>query len=911
MAGALDKNTYKWKWDYRVRQIFSIAKPVDATTNKIEPFTESELRGYRSLAKLIKSDLQSDKSRNEATLKSKVSSLKSIFNVTNTLDEPDVRPANSLDQKVMLNNIFDEVNLPKDSDQGEPAKPKGRPQLPMPTPPAPPLAIEPNDNIVLAADAPTIYDAIKEADIRAINLETKSPAFNPEQTFSVTITPSVAGAITVNLTPIQYAALAGLKGVVRLLLKQKVDPTKRIMTEDKTVNKPILQAVKDYRKNDEDKADVVYIFMIVNRAIQDATDDYSSGVPLDKKYGEGLAKDVDKSLAKLLYDREYKELETPTQPLPTAVKTTSVKVEEAKKKGKEDAEMKEPRDSAYAVGSTTKTAQEIAGYNAEYTKVRVGKDAISGKEDGEKGYPINPEYITASTTKTDEEKKAYGQAYDKARATYQGEKDALLNEDSKFAILESQLSIAYTDGAANPEHKKTVQKLYDIAYEANRGKTADLVKEAGYVGAYPPSETVLSGNFFGFGSDLNKLIGFDTSGKQPVTDTYAKYKEGLVEFVKNLQSVIGQAKYAGYMDGLKKAPKYTTPGRISVKGKEYAIDFGKLNTRITELPALSDAGGLQETAEFGEAQRILTELRRMRDSSDQANSLQGMITYLRSQLDANNTPKIKQILKTIAVSQPVGGRSVAKKARDAAERAAKAARLAARAAEAAAPEEVKTGKERRRAWNEAAAAEGAPGAAAEGEGEAARLAAEGEGEGEGAEGEGARLAAEGEGEGEGAEGEGEGEGAPGAAAEGEGEAARLAAEGEAARLAAPTLLSKAKTAIAAVPGKIAAVPGKIAAVPGQIVTGLGAVTTKTQLYDLVNNAFSTLPKYVENPVANIPKGVAPDDPSLSSDVHPIKRIQAVYDREFERGTKEGLKKGGTRRKSRKSTRLTKKQKSKK
>ena len=104
----------------------------------------------------------------------------------------------------------------------------------------------------------------------------------------------------------------------------------------------------------------------------------------------------------------------------------------------------------------------------------------------------------------------------------------------------------------------------------------------------------------------------------------------------------------------------------------------------------------------------------------------------------------------------------------------------------------------------------------------------------------------------------------------------------------------------------------IAAVPGQIVTGLGSVTTKTQLYDLVQRTLSTLPKYDEKPIGAIPKGVSPDDPSLDNRVEPIKRVQAIYDREFERGTKEAMRRtGGTRRKTKKSNRLTKKQGSKK
>jgi hypothetical protein len=104
-----------------------------------------------------------------------------------------------------------------------------------------------------------------------------------------------------------------------------------------------------------------------------------------------------------------------------------------------------------------------------------------------------------------------------------------------------------------------------------------------------------------------------------------------------------------------------------------------------------------------------------------------------------------------------------------------------------------------------------------------------------------------------------------------------------------------------------AVSSGLGAVGESVVTGLGTVTTKSQLYDSVQKAFSSMPKYVPSTLKTIPKGVAPDDPSLGSDVHPTKRVQAMYDREFERGTKEGMRKGGTRRTSKTSKRFTKKQ----
>jgi len=295
------------------------------------------------------------------------------------------------------------------------------------------------DNITLAANPSTLYEAIREADIRGLTRELADSSYNPEQTFSATIaSPSDANApgfpITTNLTPLQYAALAGLKGVVRFLLQRT---TSDVL---KPINKlSVKEAIASYRKADRDKDEIRYIFDLADAAIRDAADDFTSGSDLDKKYGKGLVGKINQDLSNKLYEREYKDLQSP-KPLPaTAPKSTSALVTDATQ---------------------------------------------MGQDDGERGAPKNPVY----DTKPPQEQEAYGKAYDKGYAKYQGEKDGRLNESNDVSKLTGQFSAQYVPGS----HKDDVDKAYNTAYEANKGKTADLVKEAGYVGAYPHNEAVLS-----------------------------------------------------------------------------------------------------------------------------------------------------------------------------------------------------------------------------------------------------------------------------------------------------------------------------------------------------------------------------------------------------------------------------------
>lgn len=646
------------------------------------------------------------------------------------------------------------------------------------------------DNILLGDNPPSLYEAIRDANIRALTREISNPIYNPDQTFSVTINPpGGTDPIMTQLTPLQYASLKGLKGTVRYLLNNTTpDLTKTI--NDKSVK----EAVIEYRKEDFDKDEIRYIFDIVETALRDAMDDFTSGADKDTKYGESLKGEINQKLAKNVYNREYNDLKSP-KPLPaSAPKAISILIEDAKE---------------------------------------------AGKADGSKDAPKNPAFLsTAVAPKRPQEQEAYNKAYDKALSAYHGERDAKLDESKDPEKLTPKFSKHY---AEEPSHKSDVEKVYNDAFDKNRGKTPDLVKQAGYVGTYPPSQSLLSGNFFGFGSQLSKIVGFDTSGTTPKTDTDAQYKEGLVEFVKNLQSLIGQAKYAGYTDGRKRNTKYTTPGKIGVNGKEYAVDFGKLNTQITDLPSVSDTGVLQETEESGEADRILTELRRMRDSSADNDSLQAMVEYLRTQSETNSNAKIRQILKSIVVSQKGGVINPILRQR-----------LQRQISEID-NEDVKNRLLDR--FNEEVTDD-----------QFKQLETE------------AKTALQAQ---------------PQPPAD-----VPEAVEPPPAEVSGPNILSRTLD--------------KASQLGTSVITGLGTVTTKTQLYNAVQQAFSNIPKYVTTKLKNIPGGISPDDPSLEDDVHPIKRVQAMYDNEFERGYKEATRPtGGTRRRTRKRDRVTKKQRSKK
>lgn len=894
MAGASDKQKiadYNKGWNYNVRTIFF------AITPKNGKLTDDQIDKYVKQLIAIDNDIRTVKPEKltDKLLKQRVDKLIKDYENSGDIQIPGGINFVPSEKRVQdLTEIFRDENMPttkqiedsrKRVGSSKDDKPKGRPQIAKPVPPTGPF--EPNNNIALADNPPTIYDAIKEGDIRRINAEIKDSSFDPDQTFQVTISPPGGAAnIETQLTPLQYAALAGLKGYVRLLLKAKGDLTKKIN------GLSIRDAVEQYRVKDEDKTYVKFVFEIADTAFKDATDDYSSGAKLDTKYGEGMKDDVDKALAKLIYEREYKELDNPTIPK-TPKKTTTGLVDEAKRRGKEDAEKGLERSAEYL---TAKPEIEKNAYQAEYTKYIVEKDKKKGKTDGESGSPRDVSY----DTKTPEEKEAYGKEYDKAFAAYQGEKDALVNQPPNYTGIETSLS-QYYQTTTNDFYKTSVKKIYDDAYEKNRSKTSDLVKQAGYVGTYPPSETLLSGNFFGFGSDLNKIIGFDTSDSTPKTDTDAKYKEGLVEFVNNLQSIIGQAKYAGYTDGRKRNAKYTTPGKISVGGKEYAIDFGKLNTQLKELPGLD--GPLQETIDFADANRLLNRLKSIRDSAE---TLEDMVTFLRNQSESHPNDKIKQILKTIAVSQrggvinPIRKNILRRKIEEVNDQDIKTTLLNRfnqeltddqfQQLETEVNSELNplTRAQQRQRWLEAASNIQPQLQPQEQEAAAPEAAA------------------------------------PEAAAP-------EAAASEAAAPEEPSILSRtlartkdfgtsvatgATTGLQAIGTAATTGVQTIASAPSAfgkfVVTGLGTVSTKTELYNIVQKAFSSIPKYVTTQLKPLPTGISPDDPEIKSDVHPIKRVQAMYDKEFERGYKEAMRPvGGTRRKSKKSNRITKKKVSKK
>lgn len=952
---------YRWKWNYRVREIFRSLTGYVPGGAPPRALTNAEIVPYGVQSDLISADIR-NRAANPLTddlLRSRVTALAAGYGVAVPATAIPVMPVAKAAKTAILETIFPRPSVP---DAGRitaaraavgvaaaPVAPRAPAVVYRPTgipAVAPrPANSEGTDNIVVGPNPPSLYVAIQDANIRALTRELSDSSYNPEQTFSVTINdPAGAGAngfpITTDLTPIQFAALKGLKGIVRYLLNNSTPDL------SKTINGLTLKdAVVTYRKADFDKDEIRYIFDIVETSIRDAMDDFTSGVDKDSNYGKSLDTEVNKKLAKKFYDREYDDLKSP-KPLPaTAPKPTSSLVEDAKK---------------------------------------------AGTEDGSKDAPKNPSYLaTAIPPKTPQEQESYGKAYDKAVAAYYGERDAKLNEQKDIGKLASQFSTYY----AEPSHQTEVEKIYDNTYEKNRTKTSDLVKESGYVGTYPPSQTLLSGNFFGFGSELSKIVGFDTSGTTPKTDTDAQYKEGLVEFAKNLQSIIGQAKYSGYTDGRKKNAKYTTPGKITVAGKEYAVDFGKLNTQLTELPSVSETGVLQETEESGYAERILTELRRKRDSPAEADSLQGMIGYLREQSETNPNTKIKQILKTIVVSQKggniqyggaptplekIGLASLITTIRDSVVKQAFLDRLTPNISDtsfsklqaevdskianqqqadqqAEAEEELDaeppkqaisakdidgiklridklknttikqtlqdraiptlTAREYRtldidvaKAYNRELGLLATIKTLADPDIKQSLL-----NEYETVTNEDILTALE-------------------MKVKNELQRNPLAVRIQSLKdkkdfetrfrnpgenmdnlkqlvddqyaLENPGIGERLQSGI--LKAKFA-VEDASSAVGKSVITGLGTVTTKSQLYNLVQQAFSNIPKYVTTKLKDTPSGVSPDDPSLEKDVHPIKRVQAMYDREFERGYKEALRPtGGTRRKTKKSNRITKK-----
>lgn len=738
---ALTPREYEWRWKYKVRQIFNLANPLNAVGNRVA-LTNDQIDAYVKENDLVTADLAANRNITPQGLGKHVSDLRTNLRATRgQLGQAQADPG-PLGEAAILDPIYP----PNRPDPQQIAASRARiaagappagipPQQPQQQPRAPqvtqkpigitpivqinPQNIQPNDNITLAANPPSIYEAVQDANIPALVREIADPNYNPEQTFSVTIAdPGFAPPagvqqpvypLTKNLTVLQYAALKGLKGIVRYLIRNsKSDLSKKID------GLSMVNAVKTYRKNDSDKDEIRYIFDIVEAAVRDASDDFTSGVSKDANYGNVLTGQINQQLSKTIYNKQYDELTNPS-PLPTtAPRTTSSLVEDAKK---------------------------------------------NGKEDGERGYPKNPDYAT----KPPQEQEAYGKEYDKGFAKYSGERDGKLNEPDNLSKLTSQFSAYYLAGP----HKDEVDKIYNDAYNANRSKTVDISKEAGYVGTYPASDALLSGNYFGFGSELNKIIGFDMSDKISTFDTDTSYKEGFAEFVKQVNQLLGQAKYAGYIDGNKKNAKYTSLGKIVVNGKQYAVDFGKLNTQI-KTQIVDASGNTTANPDFTEATRILNLLRGARDSPRITFNV--MIDIFENILTPNavnstTNPKIKEIL------QPILDRQVRTPA------------------------------------------------------------------------------------------------------------------------AAPTGLLQPLL---------------------QDVASIESVNSKSQLYDLLKIKLSIIPKYEEVQVKEIPRGVKPDDPSLTVDVNVPRRLQKIYDLEFDRGSRDALRtKGGTRRRSRKADRFTKKNRSSK
>ena len=594
-ATGLSQDEYRWRWKYRVRQLFDLATPDDGAGNR-EDLTDDQIRAYVAQNSLIEDDLRprENTGRTQNKLNGRVNTLKNGLGIARGPRLADVPMPIPADQRGALAAVFPDDKMPtrarmdavRGKAPGASAGPRKRPEgISDATTVVDP---QPLTSVTLPADASNLFTYIKEADVRNLTRELSDPAYDPEQTIKVTITPIAAGAVAIpdiSVTPLQYAALAGLKGVVRLILQRSTPNVSK-----KINNLKILEAIKDYRSNDVDKNEVDRIFKIVTTSVQDAVDDFSGGVSLDSKYGDALTKDIDKKLAKTIYDREYKELESP-KPLPvTAPKTTSKNVEEAKKKG---------------------------------------------KEDGEAGSSMNPEYAT----KTAQEKEAYGKEYDKSRAKFQGQKDGVLGETGGITNIESELSEYYRGPDSVPTHVEEVKKIYKDAYEANKNKESDLAKEAGYVGKYLSVDS-LSGNYFGFGSDLNKIIGFDVESSDVGKESENQYQEGFAEFLKEYKTLIGQAKYAGYTDGRNKNAKYTSLGKIKISDKQYPVDFGKLNTTIKTQPELDATSKPAESPDYKEAQRILVD---MGTQMNTVANIDDLFTWLKTRFEDISSPKIKQL----------------------------------------------------------------------------------------------------------------------------------------------------------------------------------------------------------------------------------------------------------------------------
>lgn len=618
MAANYGKDVYKWRWDSRVRQLFNLRNP---GPDRRRRFTNEELNVYVAQLNAIETEYNDPARRGRVftddMLEPKVVALAVGlgYPAPPALGDIPRRPGNAGEITAALNAIYPTANMPpadaleaarrrvgleavaRVAAPAAPAAPRGRPNI------ADAAAVvdpQPLTSVVLPAGASQLFTYINESDVRNLTRELSDLLYNPEQTTKVTITPPGGAAIqNVDVTPLQYAALAGLKGVVRLLLNKSVsDVSKKIN------NLTVGQAIEQYRSNDVDKNEVKRIFQIVDTAVKDAVEDFTEGNALDSKYGDRLTKDTDKKLAKIIYEREYKELESPKSLSVTAPKTTSRTVEEAKKKG---------------------------------------------KEDGGIGSSMNPEYAT----KTPQEKEGYGKEYDKARAKFQGEKDGVMGETGGITNIENELSEYYTGPNSVPAHIEEVKKIYNDIYDANKDKTVDIAKESGYVAKYLTIDSI-SGNYFGFGSELNKIIGFDSESSETGKESENKYQEGLAEFLKEYKTLIGQAKYSGYMDGRNKNAKYTSLGKITVSGKQYAVDFGKLNTTIKTQPELDATSRPVENPEYNQASYILNRLSAIKNDTEL--DIPDMIDQLSRQLSRPEvSDKIKQVLQPIISSQRGGG----------------------------------------------------------------------------------------------------------------------------------------------------------------------------------------------------------------------------------------------------------------
>ena len=274
------RDVYRWKWDYRVRQLFDLVNPAPG---RGRAFTNANLNEYVRQDNAVTQDVATV-ARGQFTdvlLQPKVDALARVLGQAAAvagLPAIPRKPNRPADATRDLDNVYPAGSMPTPAAlaaararvgvvpaapgprgpvgvPGAPARPTGIP--PVGPPPANPL---PTDNIVLAANPPSLYEAIQDANIRTLARELSDPNYNPEQTFKVTINDPVGGApgfpiVDLDVTPLQYAALKGLKGVVRYILNNTTSElTKKIN------GKSIKQAVIDYRKLDTDKNEIQYMF---------------------------------------------------------------------------------------------------------------------------------------------------------------------------------------------------------------------------------------------------------------------------------------------------------------------------------------------------------------------------------------------------------------------------------------------------------------------------------------------------------------------------------------------------------------------------------------------------------------------------------------------------------------------------